>query len=278
MRNGRDGIDGIDGLRGSYWYSGTGITGTSTTSTIFTGSGAISALPGDMYLNTSTQNVYKCVNPGSASTARWSYLCNIKGATGESTNITSVYASTEFKDFDNSSANFDDNNISVEVSSGGTNSDRSFLFSFKYPVLHGDIDTLTDDATGLVYWDPTYCRRAYHMFTAEHADEYTIFLPNIIMDLDTAKAFLGIQQYLIFQNRVDYDLSIMFMSNPSTSDQDVLVANAPARIISIPKDSVFEFSAILLPKDGNVASTQNLAYYITWTDYGANRTFVGTPD
>ena len=65
------------------WYTGTGITGTSTTPTIFSGSGVSSAKVGDMYLNTSTYNTYRCTLAGNASTAKWVYVNNIKGAKGD---------------------------------------------------------------------------------------------------------------------------------------------------------------------------------------------------
>ena len=67
---------------GAVWYTGIGITGTSTTATIFSGSGVASAKVGDMYLNTSTQNTYHCTVAGAASVAKWVYVSNIKGATG----------------------------------------------------------------------------------------------------------------------------------------------------------------------------------------------------
>jgi len=64
------------------WMTGTGITGTSTTPTAFAGSGITMSNAGDMYLNTSTANTYKCTLGGNASTALWAYISNIKGATG----------------------------------------------------------------------------------------------------------------------------------------------------------------------------------------------------
>ena len=67
----------------SQWYTGTDITGTSTTATIFSGSGVSSAKVGDMYLNTSTYNTYRCTTAGNASTAKWVYVNNIKGAKGD---------------------------------------------------------------------------------------------------------------------------------------------------------------------------------------------------
>ncbi len=78
------GATGGTGPAGSsaQWYSGTGITGTSTTATAFSNSGVASANVGDMYINTSTQNIYRCTVAGAASAAKWIYVSNIKGATG----------------------------------------------------------------------------------------------------------------------------------------------------------------------------------------------------
>ena len=78
----KQGATGATGATGSQWYSGTGITGTSTTATIFSGSGVASAKVNDMYLNTSTGNTYKCTVAGAASAAKWVYSGNIKGTTG----------------------------------------------------------------------------------------------------------------------------------------------------------------------------------------------------
>ena len=73
---------GATGQTGSQWYSGTGITGTSTTATIFAGSGVANARVNDMYLNTSTGYTYKCTVAGAATVAKWVYAGSIKGATG----------------------------------------------------------------------------------------------------------------------------------------------------------------------------------------------------
>lgn len=78
----KQGATGATGQTGSQWYSGTGITGTSTTATVFSNSGVSSAKVNDMYLNTSTGNTYKCTVAGAASAAKWVYAGNIKGATG----------------------------------------------------------------------------------------------------------------------------------------------------------------------------------------------------
>ena len=80
--NVKNGSKGSTGTRGSQIYSGTAITGTSTTATVFSSSGISSALVNDIYINTSTWNVYQCTTAGAASAAKWKYVGNIKGATG----------------------------------------------------------------------------------------------------------------------------------------------------------------------------------------------------
>lgn len=75
-------IKGATGTRGSQWLSGTSITGTNATGTVFSGSGIASALVNDMYLNTDTGAVYKCTTAGNAATAKWTYTGSIKGPTG----------------------------------------------------------------------------------------------------------------------------------------------------------------------------------------------------
>ena len=80
---GSTGETGASGTAGGRWYAGTGITGTSSTATVFSGSGVSSAVVGDMYLNTSTSNTYRCTVAGNASTAKWVYVNNVKGQTGD---------------------------------------------------------------------------------------------------------------------------------------------------------------------------------------------------
>ena len=79
---GATGPQGPTGTRGSRWNQGTAITGTSTTATVFTGSGITDALVNDNYLNTSTGNTYRCTVSGNASAAKWVYTGCIKGLTG----------------------------------------------------------------------------------------------------------------------------------------------------------------------------------------------------
>lgn len=65
------------------WYSGTGVYGTSTSPTIFSGSGVTDAKVGDMYLNTTYSRTYRCTVAGAPSTAKWVYVNSIKGADGQ---------------------------------------------------------------------------------------------------------------------------------------------------------------------------------------------------
>lgn len=79
---GATGDKGATGTRGSRWNAGTAITGTSTTATVFSGSGITDALVNDMYLNTSTGYTYRCTVGGAASAAKWVYTGSLKGDTG----------------------------------------------------------------------------------------------------------------------------------------------------------------------------------------------------
>lgn len=67
---------------GNMWYVGSGVTGTSTTAAVFSGSGVANAGVGDLYLNTSSTNagnLYRCTVGGNASTARWAFVMSIIG-------------------------------------------------------------------------------------------------------------------------------------------------------------------------------------------------------
>lgn len=117
------GSDGANGIPGSKWYSGTAITGTSTTGTIFSGSGLSYCYVNDRYLNTSTYNIYKCTTAGNASTAKWAYEGNIKGATG-STGATPSVTATATVDSNTGTP-------SVIVTNNGTTDAPKFVFQFK---------------------------------------------------------------------------------------------------------------------------------------------------
>jgi hypothetical protein len=85
---GATGSPGENGTNGTsaVWFTGTAVTGTATSATTFSVSGSKA---GDMYLNTSTQNVYSATAAN-----KWVYKCNIKGATGTSVTITNLSEST----------------------------------------------------------------------------------------------------------------------------------------------------------------------------------------
>lgn len=70
VKNGSKGSTGA----AATWFSGSAVTGTSTTAKTFNVSGSKA---GDMYLNTGTSNVYKATAAN-----QWVYLCNIKGPQG----------------------------------------------------------------------------------------------------------------------------------------------------------------------------------------------------
>lgn len=72
----------IASLKGTSVYTGTGITGTNGTATVFSGSGVTYAKVNDLYINPSTGNVYQCYTEGNASTATWKYGGCLKGNAG----------------------------------------------------------------------------------------------------------------------------------------------------------------------------------------------------
>lgn len=88
------GAAGAAGQRGSLWYTGTAVTGTSTTAAVFAGTGIANALVGDMYLNTSTSGTYRCTVAGAASAAKWTYAGSIKGQKGDTPSLTNNLLTT----------------------------------------------------------------------------------------------------------------------------------------------------------------------------------------
>ena len=76
-------VKGIDGVNGGRWYSGTVINGGAGTTQVYASSGITSAVVGDMYFNTSTNDTYRCITAGDANTAKWTYVANIKGKQGD---------------------------------------------------------------------------------------------------------------------------------------------------------------------------------------------------
>ncbi|MBR2799807.1 MAG: hypothetical protein IKE04_02805 [Oscillospiraceae bacterium] len=108
------GAPGTNGTSAA-WYTGTKITGTSTTATVFSGSGITAAKVGDMYLNTSTSNVYRCTVAGAASAAKWVYAGNIKGQTGEAGDSVQWYTGTKITGTSTTATAFSGSGISAAV-------------------------------------------------------------------------------------------------------------------------------------------------------------------
>ena len=123
---GPQGNTGATGQRGTKWFSGTAITGTSTTSTVFSGSGITNALIDDFYLNTSTGNVYRCTLGGAASVAKWVYDGNIKGQQGDAANADSVLSTTSTNPVQNKVVASE---LSKKLASDGDASNTTAAFS-----------------------------------------------------------------------------------------------------------------------------------------------------
>ena len=75
-------VMGPQGPRGSLIYYGTAVTGTSTSGTVFAGTGIETAMVDDKYLNTSTGDFYTCTVGGAPDTAQWAWLINLRGPQG----------------------------------------------------------------------------------------------------------------------------------------------------------------------------------------------------
>ena len=115
------GLRGYTGERGSIWYTGTAITHSSGTATPATG--IAKAIVGDMYLNTSTSNVYECTAGGVSGTAVWTYRLNIKGLPGTGA-ITSTTGSDNYK-----SLSFTDENSNTETWRANTRTTATSVFT-----------------------------------------------------------------------------------------------------------------------------------------------------
>lgn len=115
---GQDGTNGTNGTSAA-WFTGTAMSGTGTKSVSVSGAKA-----GDMYLNTSTYDVYKA-----SSASSWTYQCNIKGADGTNgTNGTNGTAAG----FGTPTATVDANvgTPGVTITTSGSNTAKVFNFAF----------------------------------------------------------------------------------------------------------------------------------------------------
>ena len=73
-------------MNGSKWYTGTAMSGTTSTENNYNYTGCPIVKVGDMYLNTSYGYVYECTTAGSGASAKWTYRGCIKGAQGATGN------------------------------------------------------------------------------------------------------------------------------------------------------------------------------------------------
>lgn len=78
---GATGAKGDTGKRGSIWTVGTALSGEASNKK-FESSG-LNSLLGDLYLNSTTYEVYKCTKDGNAANATWSKVGVVKGAKGD---------------------------------------------------------------------------------------------------------------------------------------------------------------------------------------------------
>ena len=78
---GATGAKGDTGKRGSIWTVGTALSGEASNKK-FESSG-LDSLLGDLYLNSTTYEVYKCTKDGNAANATWSKVGVVKGAKGD---------------------------------------------------------------------------------------------------------------------------------------------------------------------------------------------------
>jgi len=89
---------GLKGDTGTVWYTGTAITGNSTTPTVFT-TGITNATVNDYYLNISTNYYYQCTLGGNDTVATWIYIGHFDGLTLNDTTISesTTYSSTKIE-------------------------------------------------------------------------------------------------------------------------------------------------------------------------------------
>lgn len=120
---GEKGDTGSIGSRGTTWFYGTLLTSTDSTEKIASSSISITdALVGDIYLNTDTMNIYRCVE-GNTSDAAWQYIGSIRGASGADGVITN-------QSIAQIGTNIPGAEPTVQVESEGSGTERYFSFTF----------------------------------------------------------------------------------------------------------------------------------------------------
>lgn len=86
-------------MGGSQWYTGTAMSGTSTSSTYSYTSCPLVKV-GDIYLNTSYGYIYQCTTAGSGSSAKWNYKGTIRGPQGATGATPSYFPSNGYSSMD----------------------------------------------------------------------------------------------------------------------------------------------------------------------------------
>ncbi len=86
-------------MGGSQWYTGTAMSGTSTSSTYSYTSCPLVKV-GDIYLNTSYGYIYQCTTAGSGSSAKWNYKGTIRGPQGATGATPSYFPSNGYSSVD----------------------------------------------------------------------------------------------------------------------------------------------------------------------------------
>lgn len=93
------GPTGPAGLRGNYITYSTGITGKSTTATVFGGSGITDAKINDLNINPNTTNMYRCSFGGDPSVAKWIFIATLKQELPVQTSSPYPYTGVWFEDY-----------------------------------------------------------------------------------------------------------------------------------------------------------------------------------
>ena len=165
------------GEPGSMWYQGDAITGTSTSGTVFSGSGIASAEVNDMYLNTGSGadrgNVYVCTLAGNASTAQWAYKQNIMGPTGPAgtANASSVT-------YDNESSGLEATNVQGALDELNQNMKGSFSVSS---------DSLVDGTQNVEFPWSSYLLLSFSVNNYSNYGQSSVILSSVFNEMSATR-------------------------------------------------------------------------------------------